>query len=97
MTKRILMCDPPSGWKYGFPRAVPEEGTIHYGGMDYGVRKEFDILEWIFSHGYPKSIYEECGGQFYCKYWTVEACEEDCAEQEGKMIYSGSLFNNKGE
>ena len=51
--------------------AVPEEGTIHYGGMDYGVRKEFDILEWIFSHGYPKSIYEECGGQFYCKYWTL--------------------------
>lgn len=22
-------------------------------------------------------------------------CEEDCAEQEGKLIYSGALFNEK--
>jgi len=22
---KVTICDPPSGWKYGFPRPVPEE------------------------------------------------------------------------
>ena len=25
MTKQVKMIDPPSGWKYGFPRAIPND------------------------------------------------------------------------
>jgi hypothetical protein len=25
----------------------------------------------------------------------LDMCDEDCAEQEGKLIYSGALFNNE--
>jgi hypothetical protein len=44
------MIDPPSGWKYGFPKALPSEAVIYYGGSDYGVKKsgeQFWCKHWI--------------------------------------------------
>lgn len=73
MTNKVLMYDPPSGWKYGFPKPLPRWATIHYGGDDYGVSENFDIIEWILQEGYPQSEIDSCGDQFYCKWWVENA------------------------
>ena len=38
-----MVIDPPSGWKYGFPKEVPE-----------GV----DLREWLLEEGYPEKDIE---------------------------------------
>lgn len=43
MTKRLIV-DPPEGWKYGFPKRMPEDII----GSD---RKIF--CEWLIAQGYP--------------------------------------------
>ena len=54
-----MMCDPPSGWKYGFPKPIPEEVGQ-------------DILPWLLSEGYPQEEIDKCGKYFYVRYWEVE-------------------------
>ena len=39
--KQVKMIDPPSGWRYGFPKEMPEG--------------DFDIEKWLVDNGYPKS------------------------------------------
>ena len=57
-TKKVLMIDPSSGWKYGFPKAVPEE-------IDgCGSRK---MREWLISEGLPEKLLE-----FPCGFWYEE-------------------------
>lgn len=60
---KVLMCDPPSGWKYGFPKPMPED-----------LPKGESIFPWLLSEGYPQSEIDACGDHFYCRYW--EANEE---------------------
>lgn len=36
------MIDPPSGWKYGFPKEIPEDVT------------EDQLGDWLLNNGYPK-------------------------------------------
>ena len=61
MKKTVRMIDPPSGWKYGFPKAMP------------GV---FDTWEeqrtWLVSEGYPQKEIDSYGDHFYCRYWEQE-------------------------
>ena len=52
-----LMCDPPSGWKYGFPREVPQE-----------YQKE-NFFDWLAMCGYPTELRESFGEHFYCRFW----------------------------
>lgn len=58
---KVMMVDPPAGWKYGFPKALP---------------KLFDTyeekIEWLVSEGYPQSEIDACGDHFYCRYWEEE-------------------------
>jgi len=58
---KVMMIDPPSGWMYGFPKAMP---------------KKFDSFEeqraWLVSEGYPQKLIEEYGDHFYCRYWEQE-------------------------
>ena len=55
------MIDPPSGWMYGFPKAMP---------------KKFDTFEeqraWLVSEGYPQKLIDEYGDHFYCRYWEED-------------------------
>ena len=44
MKKTVTMCDPPSGWKWGFPKAMPDEALVG---------KEF--YKWLVSEGMPQS------------------------------------------
>lgn len=61
MKKIITMIDPPSGWKYGFPKPMP---------------KQFETWEesraWLISEGYPESMIERYGERFPCRYWNEE-------------------------
>ena len=67
MVTKVLMCDPPSGWKYGFPKPLP---------ADLG--KDESIVPWLLEQGYPQAEIDACGKHFYCRYW--EADEEDVKE-----------------
>ena len=42
-----LICDPPSGWLYGFPKRIPIEVSIN---GKYG--------EWLVENGYPAELVE---------------------------------------
>ncbi len=54
------MIDPPSGWKYGFPKPIPDEIK--------------DVRPWLIENGYPQSLIDELGEHFYCRYWEIDQC-----------------------
>ena len=56
----VMMIDPPSGWKYGFPMPI-----------DLNESKG-RVLEWLVEHGYPQKEIDACGEYFYCRYWEHE-------------------------
>ena len=60
-TSLVRMCDPPSGWKYGFPKPVPRE---------FSSFEEFS--SWLVSEGYPQKEIDSYGNHFYCRYWEEE-------------------------
>jgi hypothetical protein len=60
-TSLVRMCDPPSGWKYGFPKPVPK---------DFNTSEEF--YSWLVSEGYPREDIDRMGNHFYCRYWEEE-------------------------
>lgn len=62
MTK-VIMCDPPSGWKYGFPKPMPEE----FHNKDI----RFSISEWLVKEGYPQYEIDAVGDHFNCRYWET--------------------------
>lgn len=49
------MVDPPSGWKYGFPKAKPDDAT--------------DTIAWLLSEGYPQSEIDKMGSMFFIRTW----------------------------
>ena len=63
MKKKVMMIDPPSGWKYGFPKVLPEEAKGHN-------------LEWLVENGYPQSEIDSLGKYFYCRCWEQEIEDE---------------------
>lgn len=56
---KVKMIDPPSGWKYGFPKALPnpEPENFH---------------DWLASEGYPQHVIDAFGDHFYCRFWEEE-------------------------
>jgi hypothetical protein len=56
MTKSVTYVDPPSGWKYGFPKPIPSD------------RRE-DLIAWLLENGYPQQEIDACGKYFYCRFW----------------------------
>lgn len=60
MSKIVKMIDPPGGWRYGFPKIIPE-----------GV----DVIKWLVEQGYPQAEIDSCGDHFYCRYWQEEIDE----------------------
>jgi hypothetical protein len=51
-----VIIDPPSGWKYGFPKPIPEEVT--------------DLGEWLVEEGYPEELVEVA--KKHSRYWTAD-------------------------
>jgi len=52
--KEYILIDPPSGWRYGFPKRITKE--------EYHSIK--DLKEWCISNGYPKSEADSYGDYF---------------------------------
>jgi len=59
MKIKVAYIDPPEGWKYGFPKPVPNP------------RPE-NMLEWLVDNGYPQKIIDKYGEHFYCRHWERE-------------------------
>ena len=58
MKKTVRMIDPPSGWKYGFPKVLPDNVE--------------DAMAWLIENGYPQAEIDSCGKHFYCRHWNKE-------------------------
>ena len=51
----IKIIDPPSGWRYGFPKPIPEDIK--------------DIKQWLIDNGYPEKEIENMGDDFWYRCW----------------------------
>jgi len=72
MSKRLMIDPTPAGWAYGFPKALPEEAVIHYGGeWDYGIKDDFNLTKWIVEQGYPEESFQ------YYRTWVEPLAEEN--------------------
>lgn len=49
--------DPPSGWKYGFPKVWDGEGNF---------------MKWLVKEGYPQREIDSLGDCFYVREWLVD-------------------------
>jgi hypothetical protein len=56
---KVKIIDPPSGWKYGFPKALPNP-------------EPEDVRVWLVSEGYPQSEIDRHGYAFCCRFWEEE-------------------------
>ncbi len=56
-----MIVDPPSGWKYGFPKKAP----------DHLFKLDFDTNKWFRENGYPQSEIDQ-GMLNHCRYWFEE-------------------------
>ena len=45
-----MLIDPPQGWKYGFPKRLPE---------GWQEDPDFDVVDWMVYEGYPQTIVDE--------------------------------------
>jgi hypothetical protein len=59
---KVTMCDPPEGWRYGFPKPVHEE--YHTLGDD------FDLKRWLVNEGYPQEL--TTWRWFRCRFWEKD-------------------------
>lgn len=53
------MIDPPEGWKFGFPKEIPE--TVNDDNID----------QWFLEQGYPQTLIDQ-GMLDYCRMWIEE-------------------------
>lgn len=60
MPTKVLIIDPPSGWRYGFPKILPQEL----------VGNTEALSKWLVSNGYPKEDIELA--LQYSRYWERE-------------------------
>jgi len=60
-TSLVRMCDPPAGWKYGFPKPMPKDKLSFQ-----------EFIDWLVAEGYPRKEIDSYGDHFYCRYWEQE-------------------------
>lgn len=51
--------DPPSGWKYGFPKVFDAD-------------KDGNMRKWLVANGYPQEEIEDLGEHFYVRQWLTD-------------------------
>ena len=55
--EKKMFIDPPSGWRYGFPKPLPENWKDD----------DFDLKQWLLDNEYPKEEVEF--GIHHCRYF----------------------------
>jgi len=76
MTTRYI--DPPEGWRYGFPKVLPNDWQDHYETLH----------AWMLANGYPEELLAGTSHR-YCRFWEeegtpaipVETVENENAEE----------------
>lgn len=58
-----LMVDPPSGWKYGFPK-------------EFDSSRDGEIMDWLIQQGYPQEEKDKLGEHFHVRCWASNTKEE---------------------
>lgn len=56
---KVTMYDPPSGWKYGFPR-------------EYKPLPGESLRETLLRDGYPESEFDGKGEPYWCRFWETD-------------------------
>lgn len=64
MMKKVRFIDPPTGWAYGFPKAIPEDIS------DHGE----ELFDWMISEGYPEKDRNLLN---HCRFWIEEVKENE--------------------
>lgn len=88
---KVTMVDPPHGWKYGFPKAVPQEI------MQLDQSK---FREWIINEGYPEVMVGK-GLLEHCRWWveeeknSVKSSERDWDRAYAEAYGDHSLYVKK--
>ena len=75
--EQIKMIDPPSGWRYGFPKQIPEVVT--------------NVNAWLIENGYPKEIINELGEYFHYRVFYVEKEEKMKNKTGNKELIDGLI------
>lgn len=68
---KVLMCDPPEGWMYGFPKPFP-------GGTKMTPN---DRIRWFKLQGYPQELIDQ-GMLRYVRYWEATLEFKDHIEED---------------
>ena len=63
---KIRMCDPPEGWKYGFPKKIPDDV------------KDNNFFDWLISEGYPEKNIETRAK--HCRFWYIEEKDDESSK-----------------
>lgn len=58
---KVVFCDPPSGWKYGFPKMLPKT---------FSTADEFN--SWLVAEGYPELEIQYWKGRVPYRCWEQE-------------------------
>lgn len=58
----VTIIDPPSGWRYGFPKPYVDENG----------NKPSDMKQWLLDSGYPKFEIDSCGKHFHVRFWETK-------------------------
>jgi hypothetical protein len=59
ITNTQLIVDPPSGWKYGFPKPY----------FKNEIETETEVKNWLVENGYPQSEIDSLGNSFHIRCW----------------------------
>lgn len=71
----MYFIDPPSGWKYGFPKLIPQE-------------RMQDPVTWIVEQGYPQQEVDSLGDHFFCRYILADTDEEEINKKTDSIVES---------
>ena len=77
-----MMIDPPSGWRYGFPKELPED--LKPGGIN----------DWLISEGYPKEIIDDLGEYFHYRMWEASGLKS-LEQHNGERVQGLSIAGIK--
>lgn len=57
--KLVTWVDPPEGWRWGFPKPMPDDVE--------------NFREWLVAEGYPQAEIDALGDFFHVRCWKAEA------------------------
>jgi hypothetical protein len=73
----MKMIDPPLGWRYGFPKQLPDDVK--------------DLRRWLLDQGYPESDVDFAVA--HCRYWEEETSDSISLQDEMVKLSNKQYHN----